>query len=222
MLQLAPHHSAQQENGTLFEHLIIAALRQRLAGSGRACSRQARAIPSCGHRMPGATLGPRAAPGTAEKRHTPRAPYPVRTTPSGSPFGFNIHNRQSNFPSTLLRFQAQAERLYRRAVEDFHRLPQLRGQLPPEKYEEANELILEPVPAPRPVENTAVPPSSQPIEDPENEPNPEPPPAPVTAPRPEPPTAPPGSTIRLAAAATQRKRVPTPNGSLLRRAETKP
>jgi hypothetical protein len=58
-------------------------------------------------------------------------------------FGFNRYNRQSNITAALLRFQAQAERLYRRAVEDFHRLLKLRDKLPPEKYVE-NEPTIEP------------------------------------------------------------------------------
>src|ERR1022692_791604 len=69
--------------------------------------------------------------------------------------GFKILGRQSNLASTFLRFQAQAERLYRRAVEDFDRLRKLRGQLPPETYETPNEPNIEPIPAPQPEENTA-------------------------------------------------------------------
>jgi hypothetical protein len=84
-------------------------------------------------------------------------------------FGFNSFTRQSNIAATFLRFQAQAERLHRRAVEDFHRLLKLRGQLPPEKYEEP----IEPNIAPQPEENTAPPVSAQ-ISKPENEPTAEP------------------------------------------------
>jgi hypothetical protein len=84
-------------------------------------------------------------------------------------FGFNSFTRQSKIAATFLRFQAQAERLHRRAVEDFHRLFKLRGQLPPEEYEEANE----PNAAPHPEENTA-PPAAAPISKPENEPTAEP------------------------------------------------
>jgi hypothetical protein len=93
-------------------------------------------------------------------------------------FGFNSFTRQSNIAATFLRFQAQAERLHRRAVEDFHRLFKLRGQLPPEKYEEPNEPTIEPARALQPTENTA-PPSAPSIPQPENEPNAEPSPAPV-------------------------------------------
>jgi hypothetical protein len=75
-------------------------------------------------------------------------------------FGFNLYTRQSKVASTFLRFQAQAERLYRRAVEDFHRLLKLRDQLPPEKYEEPIEPNIEPSPSPQPAENTAAPPSA--------------------------------------------------------------
>jgi hypothetical protein len=63
-------------------------------------------------------------------------------------FGFNSFTRQSNIAATFLRFQAQAERLHRRAVEDFHRLLKLRGQLPPEQYEDPIEPKIEPIPAP--------------------------------------------------------------------------
>jgi hypothetical protein len=72
-------------------------------------------------------------------------------------YGFKILDRQSGLASTFLRFQAQAERLYRRAVEDFDRLRKLRDQLPPENYETPNEPIIEPIPAPQPDENTAPP-----------------------------------------------------------------
>jgi hypothetical protein len=88
-------------------------------------------------------------------------------------FGFNRYIRQSNVAAVFLRFQAQAERLYRRAVEDLHRLLKLRDQLPPEKYEEPNEPTSEPNPAPQPAENTA-PPPSEPLQETANEPNLEP------------------------------------------------
>ena len=78
-------------------------------------------------------------------------------------FGFNRFTRQSNIAATFLRFQAQAERLHRRAVEDFHRLLKLRDQLPPEKYEEPNEPKNEPISTPQPTENTAPPVSAPPI-----------------------------------------------------------
>ena len=81
-------------------------------------------------------------------------------------FGFNRYTRQSPIASTFLRFQAQAERLYRRAVEDFDRLFKLRGQLPPEKYEEN-----EPKADPQSAENTADP-DPAPAENPETNPRP--------------------------------------------------
>ena len=99
-------------------------------------------------------------------------------------FGFNRYTRQSPIASTFLRFQAQAERLYRRAVEDFDRLFKLRGQLPPEKYEEN-----EPKADPQFAENTADP-DPAPAENPENEPKADPSPAPATAPDREPPADP--------------------------------
>src|ERR1022692_4572236 len=94
-------------------------------------------------------------------------------------FGFNSFTRQSNIAATFLRFQAQAERLHRRAVEDFHRLLKLRGQLPPEKYQDPIEPKIEPIPAPQPAENTAAPVAGPPIPEPANEPAPEPLPAPA-------------------------------------------
>src|SRR5580658_1378402 len=81
-------------------------------------------------------------------------------------FGFNLLTRQSKIAATFLRFQAQAERLHRRAVEDFHRLLKLRSQLPPEKYEDPIEPKNEPIPAPQPEENTGPPVAGQPIPQP--------------------------------------------------------
>jgi hypothetical protein len=46
--------------------------------------------------------------------------------------GFHQFARESNSWSLLLRYQAQAERLYRRAIEDFERLKKLRAELPNE------------------------------------------------------------------------------------------
>ena len=94
-------------------------------------------------------------------------------------FGFNSFTRQSNIAATFLRFQAQAERLHRRAVEDFHRLLKLRGQLPPEKYQDPIEPKIEPIPAPQPAENTAAPVAGPPIPQPANEPALYPPPTPA-------------------------------------------
>ena len=50
--------------------------------------------------------------------------------------GFHRMTRQSNGWALFLRYQAQAERHYRRAVEEFERLRALRANLP-------NEAILE-------------------------------------------------------------------------------
>ena len=99
-------------------------------------------------------------------------------------FGFDLYTRQTKTAETFLRMQAQAERLYRRAVEDFHRLFKLRGQLPPEKYEDN-----EPKPDPQPIENTAEP-DPAPVENPENEPKADPPPAESTEPDPAPAESP--------------------------------
>jgi len=97
-------------------------------------------------------------------------------------FGFNSFTRQSNIAATFLRFQAQAERLHRRAVEDFHRLLKLRDQLPPEQYEDPIEPKIEPNPTPQPAENTAAPVAGPPIPQPANEPAAYPPQAPPPAP----------------------------------------
>jgi hypothetical protein len=97
-------------------------------------------------------------------------------------FGFNSFTRQSNIAATFLRFQAQAERLHRRAVEDFHRLLRLRGQLPPEKYEDPIEPKIEPIPPPQLAENTAAPVAGPPIPQPANEPAFYQPPAPPPTP----------------------------------------
>jgi hypothetical protein len=60
--------------------------------------------------------------------------------------GFNRVARQSNSWSLFLRYQAQAERHYRRAVEEFERLKSLRGKLP-------EELPNEPISPAQPEEN---------------------------------------------------------------------
>jgi len=100
-------------------------------------------------------------------------------------FGFNRYTGQSNIAATILRFQAQAERLHRRAVEDFHRLLKLRDVLPPEKHE-ASEPNPEPVAAPQPTENAVAPAAASPPAQPQNEPNAKPSPLPLTAPSREP------------------------------------
>jgi hypothetical protein len=46
--------------------------------------------------------------------------------------GFHRLTRQSNSFALLLRYQAQAERQYRRAIEEFDRLKALRKELPNE------------------------------------------------------------------------------------------
>src|SRR5271165_6241594 len=99
-------------------------------------------------------------------------------------FGFDLYTRQGKTVERLLRMQAQAERLYRRAVEDFERLFKLRGQLPPEKYQDD-----EPKVEPQPVENTAEP-VPAPVEQTQDEPKADPSPAPATAPDREPPGEP--------------------------------
>jgi len=61
--------------------------------------------------------------------------------------GFQLLVRQGNSIPLFLRYQAQAERLYRRAVEEFERLKKLRPELP-------NEPISEDDQPPEPEENT--------------------------------------------------------------------
>jgi hypothetical protein len=53
--------------------------------------------------------------------------------------GFHRLARQSNSITLMLRYQAQAERQYRRAVEEFERLKALRDELPEEEL--PNEAI---------------------------------------------------------------------------------
>ena len=55
--------------------------------------------------------------------------------------GFHRINKYSNSWALFLRYQAQSERIYRRAVEEFERLRALRNKLP-------NEPILEAQPEP--------------------------------------------------------------------------
>jgi hypothetical protein len=73
--------------------------------------------------------------------------------------GFYRFMSQHKTAATVLRFQAQAERLYRRAIEDFDRLRKLRSELPPELPNEA-------IPDPQPVESTPSP--APPSEKPDN------------------------------------------------------
>jgi hypothetical protein len=78
--------------------------------------------------------------------------------------GLQHQARRSNGFSLFLRYQAQTERLYRRAIEEFERLRALRAELP-------NEPILEP----EPQETTPIPPLQT---------NPPEAPAPTPTPRP--------------------------------------
>jgi hypothetical protein len=101
--------------------------------------------------------------------------------------GFHHLSRQSNSWSLLLRYQAQAERLYRRAVEEFDRLKALRDELPNE-----------PVPDPEPEQNTdpyvqseanpfgPPPPAPPPASEPPAAHQPQAPPRPSSPPRPQP------------------------------------
>jgi hypothetical protein len=76
--------------------------------------------------------------------------------------GFHRVARQSNSISLMLRYQAQAERQYRRAVEEFERLKALRDELPEELPVEElpNEAITDPQPEQN--EPTCAPPDTNP------------------------------------------------------------
>jgi hypothetical protein len=67
--------------------------------------------------------------------------------------GFHRINKYSPSFTLFLRYQAQSERMYRRAVEEFERLRRLRHELP-------NEAILEAQPEPN--EATCTPPQTNP------------------------------------------------------------
>ena len=73
--------------------------------------------------------------------------------------GFHQLVKKSNSWSLLLRYQAQAERNYRRALEEFERLKNLRPELPPEPTDEVlpNEPVLDPQPEPNQTTSTPVP-----------------------------------------------------------------
>ena len=93
--------------------------------------------------------------------------------------GFQRQAAKSNGWTLFLRYQAQTERLYRRAIEEFERLRALRGELP-------DEIPNEPIATPEPEETKPLPPS---------ETNPSPPPdIPEPAPIPPSPVPPPPAT----------------------------
>jgi hypothetical protein len=84
--------------------------------------------------------------------------------------GFTRLTRISPTWPIFLRYQAQTERLYRRAIEDFERVKALRSELPNEPINEPNN---EPIAPPQPQETKApLPPEAE---------KPEPPPAPRPA-----------------------------------------
>jgi hypothetical protein len=62
--------------------------------------------------------------------------------------GFLRLAKESNCISLFMRYQAQAERLYRRAIEEFNRLKALRGELPNEPAQETQPEPIETVTAP--------------------------------------------------------------------------
>ena len=71
--------------------------------------------------------------------------------------GFHRLNKYSNSFTLFLRYQAQTERLYRRAIEEFERLKALRHELPNEPISdtqpEANETVNTPETKPSPAGN---------------------------------------------------------------------
>jgi hypothetical protein len=71
--------------------------------------------------------------------------------------GFRRVAQQSNVVALFLRYQAQAERLYRRAIDDFTRLRKHFPEPVPELIEETPN---EPIPGPQPVETKTPPPTS--------------------------------------------------------------
>ena len=85
--------------------------------------------------------------------------------------GFCVFTDKSNTWSLLLRYQAQAERLYRRAIEDFDRLKKLRPELPHEDLTNvSNEPISDPLPEAKPATSPID--QTKPIPDPLGPPNP--------------------------------------------------
>jgi hypothetical protein len=77
--------------------------------------------------------------------------------------GFIALSKSSNIFQLFFRYQAQSERLYRRAVDEFERLRKLRPELP-------EEIVSEPIFAPQPQETTAPPAASTNPTDPRNPP----------------------------------------------------
>ena len=80
-------------------------------------------------------------------------------------FGFHRFSRQANTLNLFLRYQAQAERLYRRAVEEFERLKALRSELPnepisptePQETESVTTPETNPSPLPQPAPGSPLP-----------------------------------------------------------------
>jgi hypothetical protein len=118
--------------------------------------------------------------------------------------GFHRLAKKDNTFPLFLRYKAQAERLYRRAVEEFERVKALRDEFPMEPISDPQPEENEPDPTPPeepitdPQPNPPAPESrpesgespNEPISDPqpeENEPDPTPPEEPITDPQPNPP-----------------------------------
>src|ERR1019366_3163 len=68
--------------------------------------------------------------------------------------GFHRLNKYSNSFTLFLRYQAQSERLYRRAIEEFNRLKALRHELPNEPILDTQPEETEPVNPPQPTPKT--------------------------------------------------------------------
>jgi len=111
--------------------------------------------------------------------------------------GFRRINKGTSDLTLFLRFQAQTERFYRRAIEEFERIRALRDVLP-------NDTLVDPAPPLPEMDYTAF---NSPVED---EPFAEPAPEPAEPAEPEPvdPPAPPRPSRRKPPAAKSRRRSP--------------
>jgi len=104
--------------------------------------------------------------------------------------GFHRLARQGNGFALLLRYQAQAERQYRRAIEEFERLKALRDELPIDPIYET-----EPDPQPEPLEDTSTHCEASPF--PPQRPAPVPPFSPAPGSRPPTPAPDPDPTLAI-------------------------
>ena len=119
--------------------------------------------------------------------------------------GFTLAAKASNVWSLFLRYQAQAERQYRRAIEEFDRLKVLRPELPIEPILDLQPEPTEPA-CPSSETNPMFPETAIPAPDPITPPQ-------ALAPDPRPLTPSPASGIRHPASVPQ----PSPRITLLKR-----